>query len=372
MIRQRGGTTRRRDDEEDDAASSAEEIGRQLRARREERGLDLLTVHDRLGRPITQIEALEQGDLDRLPDQAMALSTLRRYAAFLGLDGDALALQMIDAWSAGPDADPTVALTGVTGVTAVTAVSAAAAVTNVVTAVGAEPEHLRAFTQTGEVPRIGGGTSGPLMGSGAYGYGVNTGPPTGTFPVVPRQDLKQSRRAVAKARRRHRAPTSLKVVTWVAAGLVLVVVAGLTIDRTQPRWLVQAHILRVAQPGGAGAASRTAARPSTTTPQVVQTGTTASPPSATYSVATRSFEVLIATSNRCWVQVTSSSSPVPVVSGIQPAGKTLSIPSTGTMTVEVGNTAVVVAIRLGKKTPAYYDAPHQIPFTYTFVPTPAA
>jgi hypothetical protein len=59
-----------------------------------------LAVHDRLSRPITLIEALENGDFAALPDQAQALSTLRRYAAFLGLDGDALALQMLDAWSA--------------------------------------------------------------------------------------------------------------------------------------------------------------------------------------------------------------------------------------------------------------------------------
>ena len=98
MIRQRGAATRRRDDEDDGADSSAEEIGALLREAREERGLDLLAVHDRLSRPITQLEALESGQLDRLPDQALALSTLRRYAAFLGLDGDALALRMIDAW----------------------------------------------------------------------------------------------------------------------------------------------------------------------------------------------------------------------------------------------------------------------------------
>jgi hypothetical protein len=362
VIRPRGGTTRRRDDEEDDAASSAEEIGRQLRARREERQLDLLTVHDRLGRPITQIEALEQGDLAGLPDQAMALSTLRRYAAFLGLDGDALALQMIDAWSAAPDPRPAAALTGVTAVTA------SAAVTNVVTAVGAEPDHLRAFTQTGEVPRVGGGSSGPPTGSGAYGYGVNTGPPTGTFPVVPRQDLKQSRRAVAKARRRLRAPKALRVATWVAAGLVLVVVAGFAIYRAQPTWLVQAHILRVARPGAGGATTRsTTAQQAQPKAQVVQTGATGT--SASYSVGTQHFDVVIATSNRCWVQVTSSSSSIPLVSGIQPAGKTLTIPATGTMTVEVGNTAVVLGISIGKK-PVFLNAPHAIPFYYTFVPTP--
>ena len=359
MIRPRGGTTRRRDEDEDEAASSAEEIGRQLRARREERGLDLLTVHDRLGRPITQIEALENGDLAGLPDQAMALSTLRRYAAFLGLDGDALALRMIDAWSAVPASvpAPTAAVTGVTAVTA-------AAVTNVVTAVGAEPDHLRAFTQTGEVPRVGGGSSGPPTGPGAYGFG--TGPPTGTFPVVPRQDLKQSRRAVAKARRRLRAPRALKVATWVTAGLVLVVVAGFAIDRSQPRWLVQAHILKVSPPGARGAASpRTVVRQTTTKAQVVQTGATGT--SASYSVASRQFSVVIATSDRCWVQVTSSSSSVPLVEGIQPAGKTLSIPATGTMTVELGASAVVVAISVDKR-PVFYNSPHETPFTYTFVP----
>ena len=356
MIRPRGGTTRRRDDDEDDAASSAVDIGRRLRARREERGLDLLTVHDRLGRPITQIEALERGDLASLPDQAMALSTLRRYAAFLGLDGDALALEMIDAWSATPVPTPAAALTGV---------MATVSATNVVTAVGAEPDPLRAFTQTGEVPRVGGGTSGPPTGSGDYGF--HTGPPTGTFPVVPRQDLKQSRRSVARARRRLRAPKGLRVATWVAAALVVIVVAGLAIDRSPPTWLAQAHILRVAQPGGTGSAS-TRTADSQTTPtksQVVQTTATSS--TASYTVATSHFDVVIATSNRCWVEVTSSTSSIPVVEGIQPAGKTLSIPATGTMTVEVGNTAVVVAVGVDKK-PVFYNTPHVTPFIYTFVP----
>ena len=142
MIRPRGGATRRRDDQDEEPTSSAEEIGRLLREAREERGLDLLAVHDRLGRPITQLEALERGDLASLPDQALALSTLRRYAAFIGLDGDAMALQMIDAWSDGPRA-----------ANGATHTDAGMAVTNVVAAVTRSPDHLRAFTQTGQVPR---------------------------------------------------------------------------------------------------------------------------------------------------------------------------------------------------------------------------
>jgi len=105
-----------------------------LRAAREERGLDLLAVHDRLSRPITQLEALENGDLAGLPDQALALSTLRRYASFLGLDGDALALQMIDAWSATTTATPAAAVSPASRGATRTQVGAGA-VTNVVTAV---------------------------------------------------------------------------------------------------------------------------------------------------------------------------------------------------------------------------------------------
>ena len=90
MIRHRGGSTRHSGDEDQQVPTSPARIGRTLRNAREERGLDLLTVHDRLGRPITLLEALEAGDLAALPDQVLALSTLRRYAAFLSLDGDAM------------------------------------------------------------------------------------------------------------------------------------------------------------------------------------------------------------------------------------------------------------------------------------------
>ena len=65
MIRQRGSTTRRGDEQQEDPTSSAREIGVMLRNAREERGLDLLAVHDRLSRPITHLEALESGQPGR-------------------------------------------------------------------------------------------------------------------------------------------------------------------------------------------------------------------------------------------------------------------------------------------------------------------
>jgi hypothetical protein len=354
VIRQRGGATRRREDQDEEPISSAEEIGRLLRGAREERGLDLLAVHDRLGRPITQLEALERGDLASLPDPALALSTLRRYAAFVGLDGDALALRMIDAWST---SSPMVNGAGRT--------DGGAAVTNVVAAVTTGPDHLRAFTQTGQVPRVGAGST---SAAGGYGYGVATGPPTGTFPVVPHQELRQSKRALAKARRKLRAPKSLKIITWLAAVLVIAVVAGFVILQQRPQWLVSSHILRIVEPGGARAPGPAAT--TTTGPHqaaaVVQTGSSGL--SSNYSVDTKAFVVNITTTGSCWVQVLSSASQVPLLVGVQPSGKRLSYPATGTMTVQVGSSAVVVGISVKGKV-VFYIAPHAAPYTYVFTPT---
>jgi hypothetical protein len=358
VIRPRGGTTRRGGGGPDgELASPDESVGAQLRRVREERGLDLLAVHDRLGRPITQIEALEAGDVAALPDEALAVSTLRRYATLLGLDGDALAAQLLAerADSAAADA-------------ALTLATPAVAATSVVAAVTTGPDHLRAFTETGEVPQIGRRVTSASGASGNYDYSVSSGPPTGTFPVVPRADLRKSRRSVARARRRMHAPTFLRVVTWITAGLLLVVVAGGVLLAVQPRVLADAHILRVV-PAAGGAASGAGGSSSGTTPHqdfpVQPTGTT--PSSAAFSVATRKFTVVVATSGPCWVQVTSSSSPAPLVSGVQQASKVLEFPAKGTMTVEVGSSAVLVGITIRGKN-AFTDAPKTVPFTYTFTP----
>jgi len=387
-MRPRGGTTRRRDDQQEQSpAATAEAIGKQLRQAREDRGLDLLSVHDRLSRPITQIEALERGELNGLPDQAVAISTLRRYATFLGLDGDALALQYIDAWQAAPDgsaADRTRVNQPVTGVVA---------------AVTTGPDHLRAFTQTGRVPRVG-GRSTSAAGPGSSGYEVSTGPPTGTFPVLPRNELRQSRRALARERRRMRAPTSLKLVTWIAVVLVAAVLAGFVLLAVRPSLLASAHILRVVKPGALSAAPPSTAGPSSplatsgSTSPPVTSGTTAPPAtggsaghgrghhqtaavqsagtsadSASYTVAGARFTVAVATSGPCWVQITSSSSPVPLVSAVEPGGKILAFPSQGTMTVQVGSSRVLVGVTVKGKN-ALLIAPTTTPFTYVFSPAP--
>lgn len=355
MIRPRGGTARRGGDGQDERLDDpVASVGTRLRQTREGRGLDLLSVHDRLGRPITQIEALEHDDHAALPDEALAVSTLRRYATLLGLDGDDLHAQWSDERrAAGID---------------ISATRSVPAVTSVVAAVTTGPDHLRAFTETGEVPQVGGRVTSASGASGNYDYQVNTGPPTGTFPVVPRGDLRRSRRSVARARRRMKAPTWLKVLTWLTAFLVVVVAAGWVLLSVKPTLLARAHILRVVPPGS-GATGAGASTPSTPVPRqtfpVQPTGT--SPSGASYSVATHKFDVVIATTGRCWVQVTSSSSPVPLVSGVQNGGQLLTFPAQGTMTVEVGSSAVTVGVTIAGKS-AFTDAPKVVPFTYTFAP----
>ena len=357
MIRPRGGTARRGGNGQDHRLEeSAGSVGARLRQSREERGLAILTVHDRLDRPITQIEALEHDDHAALPDEILALSVLRRYATFLGLDGDDLAARyMTERRASGVDQSAT---------------RATAAVTSVVAAVTSGPDHLRAFTETGEVPQVGGGFSSASGASGNYDYSVSTGPPTGTFPVVQRGDLRKSRRTVARARRRMKAPTWLKVATWIVAFLILLVAAGWVLLSVKPTVLANAHILRVATPGAASSASSGGRTVSTTPPgrqafPVQPTGTSGS--GASYRVATSKFNVVVATSGRCWVQVTSSSSPVPLVSGVQDGSKVLTLPANGTMTVEVGSSAVIVGITIKGKN-AFTDAPKVVPFTYTFAP----
>jgi hypothetical protein len=201
---------------------------------------------------------------------------------------------------------------------------------------------------------------------------MDTGPPTGTFPVLPRSDLRKGRRQVARARRRMNAPRWLKVMTWIAAVLVLVVAVGSVLLAVHPATLADAHILRVVPAGSAAGSPGGGSSTATTTPATHQTfpvqpaGTTAS--GASYTVATKHYDVVVATSGPCWVQITSSSAAVPLVAGVQEAGKIISIPAVGTMTVEVGSSAVLIGISIKGKS-AFSDAPKAIPFTYTFSST---
>ncbi len=75
----------------------------------------------------------------------------------------------------------------------------------------------------------------------------------------------------------------------------------------------------------------------------------------------------ITTTGPCWVEVISSQSSVPLIIGVQTAGRRLSSPAQGTMTVQVGSSAVVVGISV-KGRVVFYNAPRAAPYTYAFTP----
>jgi cytoskeletal protein RodZ len=350
MMRNRGTDARVPGDQDDEPAPSPVEpapspvdIGRVLRAKREGLGLDLLTVHDRLGRPITQLEALEAGDLSRLHNQAFALSTLRRYARFLALDGDALALQFMESLS-----------------------SVVGAPTGVVAMAGSEQDHLRAFTQTGPVPRVGGN-------SRSYnGWFGQAGPPTGTLSVIPREQIKETRKIQRKVRRSRRPPLLLRLVTWLVLVALLVALAGVGVRRWRPQLFVQWHIV----PANGALYQPPAPKTPTTSPHSVapvpvKEVSTDDLTTATYTVGARHFNVVLTTTAPCYVEVTSPSSVNPIVADVQQPGVTKSYPADGSLTVNIGAGGVSISVSANGKT-AFTTVPQNAPFTYTFNSVPGS
>jgi hypothetical protein len=76
-----------------------EELGRQLRRARQQRGLSLRDVHAITAIPLPCLAALEEGDLAQLPSPVYARGYVRSYAEAVRLDGDRLALEL---WRTSP------------------------------------------------------------------------------------------------------------------------------------------------------------------------------------------------------------------------------------------------------------------------------
>ena len=72
-----------------------QELGMQLRMHREKKGLSIGEVSERLKLPTRQIEALETGDYDLLPETVFVRGFLRSYGRFLDVD-DQLLTQAVD------------------------------------------------------------------------------------------------------------------------------------------------------------------------------------------------------------------------------------------------------------------------------------
>lgn len=68
--------------------SKAEFPGQLLEERRQTRGYSLMDVHRHIRVPFEHLQALERGDLDRLPERTYVTGYLNSYCEFLELDAE--------------------------------------------------------------------------------------------------------------------------------------------------------------------------------------------------------------------------------------------------------------------------------------------
>lgn len=70
--------------------SSLEQIGQKIKAARESRGLTLGQIYDKTKIPTSNLEAIETGDFEQLPEPVYVAGFIKRYADCVGLNGQSL------------------------------------------------------------------------------------------------------------------------------------------------------------------------------------------------------------------------------------------------------------------------------------------
>jgi Helix-turn-helix domain len=324
------------------------EAGEMLRNARESLGIELPEVHDRTGISWRNLEAIESGEVQRFSDPAAAAVAMRRYAELVSLDAEPLVTSVTS---------PVLALAG-----------APAPGINAPWAPGPGPgeiessghlrryqgdqSHLRSFTQTAQVP-----TTGRTSGSQADAF---PGGPAGAYHAP---------------RRRPKPPWMLRFVTWFVLLLVLVGVAGISINRYEPQWLRDIHVLKgaPAQAARSGSNNRrsspptTHPKPSKPVPALVTTSHTGIG-TATVKVASSNYTVVVAALNSCWVEAQTPGTINPIFDRTLTAGQTVSIPVTGgQVTVELGAQAAGISVKIaGTPVPGWSLHPDAVPFFATF------
>jgi len=393
VILHRDGTSRRGD--RDPIPTTVPEVARTLRVARARQGLRIEDVSARTGLPVLQLEALESGTVDLLPDHIQILQTLRRYGDYLGLPGERLVLVLVDRWPgpAGlppPPAPSTAAIAAVGSATAAVPAPATqgtapagpgegTAATLLVGDPGTAPVTALSGNppiDTGVVPAVtspratdtlgGGPPEDPLAGvilassSGSVQHLTTPVPlliaDTGVTPAV----------KPAGKRRRRTGVILLRVLVGMVTILVLLGVAGLVVNHYRPQWLRTLHLPH----GHVPPPVHHAVKPPThkTTPVGLFSLVSTSANGATFHIRSATFTVEVAAvGSASWVQATAAGHVNPVFSATVEAGQSQTFTADNPFTVEVGSRSAHIFVSVNKKLVGFYF-PTAAPFTMTFTP----
>lgn len=367
--------------------ASVPELARALRRARTRQGLRLEDVSARTGLPLEQLQVLEMGAVERIPDRVAILRTLRRYADHLGLPGDRFVLAMVDQW-------PTT-IDRATSVVAVRPIAQgqAAAPPSLPDRIPAAPAHPR---DTGVVPASPPTAATPATAPAVAGGALladpgpqtarhdisrtmpawSPGPPAGgdPLPTVTAVDtgVVPTYQPPATARpgpHRPRTPLGLRVLVGVAAVAVLVGMAGLLVDHYEPHWLQDLGITHGPQPShaqGASGSSTTSQAP----PQPSFAVASSTTDTATLAVRSVTFTVEVtAVNGSSWIQATGAGKTSPTFAGVLTAGGTHTFSAQHSLVMMVGSIAAHLSVSVRGRTVGTYT-PTAAPFTITLQTVP--
>jgi hypothetical protein len=306
--------------------------GAMLSEARQGLGMELAEVHDRTGISWRNLEALEAGEVQRFSDPSAAAVAMRRYADLVGLDPEPLLGSLVspvlalagapssgspDSWAPSQEADGSGHLRRYYG----------------------DHSHLQSFTQTAEVPVVG----GPGAGSASH-------------------------------RRRRKAPLGLRLLTWLVLVLLIVGAGGLSVDHYKPQWLRDIHVLKsngtLASPSPAHHKKVTPPTTQPTTPTVVT-----SQPTGIGTVAVKvgasAYSIVVSTFNWCWVEAQNPLNANPLLNQTLQPGQTAQIHvDGGTVRLELGSLAALIKIEIdGQVVTTWSLRPDAVPFWATFTST---
>ncbi len=350
MVTATGDRTRRRGKRQQESETTPSEttsvdVGAIFRAARAEAGVTLAEIHDRTGIPWLQLEALEAGELARIPDRRSVLAAVRRYADLLDLDAIELSRDADKQWSAAVGVAP--------APTSPNSTATRGATTPLGPYMGDGP-HLRAFTQTGQIPGLG--------GNGGNGFGGRDMTRTGIFRAVP-----------ARGGYVRPAPLALRMAVWMTAVLVVVGLIGLAVGHYQRQWLADVHIIRATTPN-TQPSTVTSPGPSARPPSGVGsqsstvTMSNTGPGAASVSVRASEFSIVVSASQPCWVSASTPQSFQPIFQGVLQSGQTTTLASAnGQLTVMLGASNVALAAKVNNRlVPGWLFKPSSAPFTLNF------